>query len=211
MAYPPRPLHRRDEKADPPRPMGTHRELLGIALQEVLRLLIGLADQRERIEVAVRELRTKPDTDLFARLADPNHVEKARAFNEVRYFFVAVRGMLGMATAMKVAAKQGGFSNVHQIVCRAIERFNRTAPHATAMRDFLIHMDAYIAGTGNVELPHPEHKVWMVTPRDDVGLYFGGVPLMINATGDAAEELGLALRGAARSLEEEEIASPASE
>jgi hypothetical protein len=191
--------------------MGTPRELLGMALEEVMRLLIGLADQRERIEIAVNALRMKPDSDLFARVADPNHVEKARAFNEVRYFFVVVRGMLGMATAMKLAATQGGFSNVHQMVCRAIDRFNDTAPHATAMRDFLIHMDAYIAGTGHIELPHPEHRVWMVTPGDDVGLYFGGVPLMINATRGAAEELGLALRDAVRSLEEEEKASPSSE
>lgn len=186
--------------------MGTPRELLNICLGETLRLLIAMRDQRDRIDAAAYELRKKPDSDVFARIVDPNTVEKHRTLNEVQFFFVAVRGILAMATAMKDAAQNGGFFTVHEKVCAAVERFNQSAPHASDMRDFLTHMDAYMAGTGNLEVPHPEHKVWLVTPDDDVGLYVAGVALSVQKTETAAEDLGFGVRDAVRTLEELEKA-----
>ncbi len=130
--------------------------------------------------------------------------EKARAMNEVQFFFVAVRGILSMASAMKEVASKDVFPTVHAKVSAAMGRFDADAPHAKDMRDFLTHLDAYMAGTGYKELPNPEHRVWLAAPEGDLGLYIGGVALSITKTASAAERLALDLRDAVREVEESE-------
>lgn len=70
-----------------------------------------------------------------------------------------------MASAMKEVAAKDVFPTVHAKVSAAMDRFGRDTPHAKDLRDFLTHLDAYMAGTGYKELPNPEHRVWLARPR----------------------------------------------
>lgn len=75
---------RRRKGIDPPKPMGTPRQLLNLYLGETYRYRLAMNEQLPRIEAAANELRLRPDTDVFARIVDDNWGEKARAMNETQ-------------------------------------------------------------------------------------------------------------------------------
>lgn len=197
------PLPRRGPK-QPPRPMGTRRELLTFLTDELYRYRAAIQGLLPGLMQFGNALKEKPDSDLLARSFDSNKLEKWDVLTQTQFLFVAVRGVLTMAQALRNISGKGSFPKVHASVSSAIDEFEKSAVHAKDMRDLLMHLDAYLLGMGHKELPIPEHRLWVATPEDDLLLYVGGVPLSVRETVAATDALFESVRKTMRILEEEE-------
>ena len=184
--------------------MAPPRKLLNLYVAEVYRYRLAMDDQMQRVQLATESLKRKPDTDVLARLVDSNTPEKWRALSEAQFLFGAVRGICYMADAMQTTAERDQFLNLVSRVGAAKEDFDASAPHAVNMRDFLTHLDRYMAGGGFKQLPQPELRVWLATPGEDLGLCVGGVVVSVAQTVEAATNLAIALQDALRELEADE-------
>lgn len=196
-------LPKRDPKSDP-RPMGAPRELLSFLTSEVYRYRQAMNELLSGLDQLVHELRQKPDTDFFARLTDSNLIEKWRVLTQTQLVFVALRGILSMAEAIRTVSGNGAFPSVHAIVCSTIATFEKEAPYAKDMRDLLIHLDAYLLGIGHKELPRPQDRLWLATPEGDLALYIGGIALSVRRSVDSADALAEGVRTAIQDLENSE-------
>ena len=185
--------------------MAPPRKLLNLYMSEVFRYRLALDDQMQRIVLAKQLLRAKPDSLPWERVTDPNTAEKWRTMNEVQFLFAAIRGICYMADAMEAAADEHQFADMAAAIRAAKAGFEAEAPHAVDMRDFLTHLDRYMAGLGYKELPEPDLQVWIVTPEDDLGLCVGGVVVTVVRTVEAANRLAVALRDALGAVEDAEV------
>lgn len=109
--------------------------------------------------------------------------------SEIQFLLIAVRGVYGMAVALRQAVAKDGMKV--RCVQRALSAFEKHAPDAVHLRNIHEHMDQLIQGKGDAytKLPKPDLGSIMALSDDDVTYLIGGKYWSIGELAVAAKDL----------------------
>lgn len=181
-----------------------------VAWSEMLRFSVAISVQLERVAYWREQLRqARKDWNdasyraIFESSVPPNEFEahlrrlksefelppKMHLKSEIQFLLIAVRGVYGMAVALRQAVA----SNDGKVRCvqGALSAFEKHAPDVVHLRNLHEHMDQLIQGKGDAyaKLPDPNLGSIMALSDDDVTYLIGGKDWSIRELARAAKDL----------------------